>query len=102
MHGTSYRSLDVGKGAGRTFLDFPSRDIALGHRRRKRRHVEVLRCERRLARVESYIVVSSVVANPELVTAHLCERHGCGAVGSQCALTPYRLPRLKPWEPIGK
>ena len=39
---------------GRTFLDLPVRDVALGHGRRKRRHVEVLRSQRRLSGVQSY------------------------------------------------
>jgi hypothetical protein len=40
---------DIAGGEGVAFLDLPARDIALGHGRRKRRHVKALRGKRSLA-----------------------------------------------------
>ena len=37
---------------GRTFFQLPLPNIALGHGRRERGHVEILRCERDLPRGE--------------------------------------------------
>jgi hypothetical protein len=88
--------------AGRTFLDLPGRDIALGHGRRKCRHVEVLRRERSLASMESYVAVNTARVNPDRETAHLSVRHDCRVAGSQCAPTPYTPQQLKPSKPVGE
>jgi hypothetical protein len=47
----------------RTFLQLPLGDVALGHRRRKRGHVEVLRRERGLSGVECYPPSSVVIVS---------------------------------------
>jgi hypothetical protein len=50
--------------AGRTFLDLPGRNVALGHGRRKRGHVEALSSQRWLSSVECYTLLSAAVPCP--------------------------------------
>lgn len=85
---------------GRTFLDLPGRDVALGHCRRKCRHAKVVRRERCRCRVKCYTLVSSLSEYSRVAT-HLFARHGCDIAARQRAPMPYIRQRLKPWGPIG-
>jgi hypothetical protein len=85
-------------GRVRTFLDLPGRDVALGHRRRKRRHVEVLSSQRGLSSVQCYTDAISDSSMSDRQDAHLSERRGCAAAAMQRVPTPYMPQREKPWE----